>query len=403
MATARIVIVGGGVIGLSTAYHLAGRGQAEVVLLEKGPVGDGSSTRAGGIATTQLWAKVPIEVRKISLRRFKELAEELPHYSYHDVGCLNLFHDEESDAREAITPLYDQLGIAYEFLDAAEIRRRWPALVIDDSFRANFDPIGGYSEPDEYVPALAAGCRNRGVEIREFTPVTGFRMADRRCSGVETPAGAVEADLVLCASHAWTTQLLSGVGWTVPAKYFVHQRFVTSPMGRPVELPAVNNHPSHGYYRPADGNRLLVGVGTAHRMQFEPPADDERLAGLSIDEAFCHQQRELQLNYLDLAEPVSWEITKIGLTAYSPDGQPIMGGVPGVESLFVAGCFHSGGFAYNPGVGYVLSELLLDGKASVDMSYYAPDRFSASDVGTFLGEPITEGQLGQLGGQPSRG
>jgi glycine/D-amino acid oxidase-like deaminating enzyme len=393
VAASRILIVGGGVTGLSTAYHLAQRGQAEIVLLEKGPVGDGSSTRAGGIVTGHLSASVPIQVRKISLRRFKELADELPDYTYHDVGCLNIYGERDRPARDAMRPLLDQHAAPYEYLDAAEMRRRWPALVVDDTAMANFDPLGGYSEPDEYVPALAAGCRRLGVDIREFTPVSGFRLSSGRCAGVETPAGTVEADLTLCASHAWTTQLLAGAGWTVPAKYYVHQRFVTSPMAQLVLLPAVNNHLSDGYYRPADGNRLLVGVSTDDRLEHPAPAAGERLAGLSIDTVALHGRRDAQLDNVDLGEPISWETTKIGLIAFSADSEPIMGGVPGIDSLYVAGCFHSGGFAYNPGVGYVLSELLLDGKASVDMSYYAPDRFAAADVEAYLRQPMSEGQV----------
>ena len=182
-ASARVVIVGGGVTGLSTAYHLAQRSGVEVVLLEKGPVGDGSSTRAGGICTSQLWAQVPIQVRVIALRRFKELSEELPDYTYHDVGCLNLFDPEELELRLEMKKLWDQYGVANELLDADEMRRRWPALVIEDDIHGFLDERGGYSEPDEYVQALAAGCRRRGVDIREFTAISEPAIESGRCTG----------------------------------------------------------------------------------------------------------------------------------------------------------------------------------------------------------------------------
>ena len=401
-ASARVVIVGGGVTGLSTAYHLAQRSGVEVVLLEKGPVGDGSSTRAGGICTSQLWAQVPIQVRVIALRRFKELSEELPDYTYHDVGCLNLFDPEELELRLEMKKLWDQYGVANELLDADEMRRRWPALVIEDDIHGFLDERGGYSEPDEYVPALAAGCRRRGVDIREFTAISEPVIESGRCTGVRTASGVVEADRVLSATHAWSDTVLAQAGYQMPCKLFVHQRFVTSPMPRPVALPAVNHHPGGCYFRPADGNRMLLGIGSPDRMERPALAADERMAGLTIDEEHFARERERHLRHVDLGGPISFEITKIGITAHSVDGEPIMGPVPSVEGLFVAGCLHSGGFAYNPGAGYVLAEMLADETPSVDMSYYAADRFDPAEVQEFMATKIREGEQSHIRGRSKR-
>src|SRR5436190_23838709 len=108
MSASTTVIVGGGVIGLSTAYHLACKGFGKIIVLEKGPVGDGSSSRAAGIITGLLWSDTGVIARKLSLQRFRELSDELPGYRFQDVGCLNLFDPPSWPEREKLFPLYDQ-------------------------------------------------------------------------------------------------------------------------------------------------------------------------------------------------------------------------------------------------------------------------------------------------------
>ena len=108
------VVVGGGVTGLSTAYHLALKRFGRIILLDKGPVGDGSSSRAAAIITGLLWSETGVRVRKVALRRFRELSEELPGYQFQAVGCLNWFDRESWPEREALLPLYDRLGAPYE-------------------------------------------------------------------------------------------------------------------------------------------------------------------------------------------------------------------------------------------------------------------------------------------------
>ena len=144
-ATAQIIIVGGGVIGLSTAYHLARKGVQDVVVLEKDVIGSGSSSRAGGIITGLLWSKAGVEARKISLALYQELSTELADYGYRfqDVGCLNLFDAQSWREREQLLPLYDACAVPYEILDAAGIHKRWSALTPDDAVIGLFDPSGG--------------------------------------------------------------------------------------------------------------------------------------------------------------------------------------------------------------------------------------------------------------------
>lgn len=387
----RIVVVGGGVIGLSTAFHLADRNAGTVILVEKGPIGDGSSSRAGGIITGLMGTETAVRARKISLELFQRFSREVDGYTFHDVGTLNLAADQGA-GRVEMLPLYDRLDAPYEILDADEMRRRWPLMAVPDDAWGLYDPIAGYSEPDEYVAAMAAHLRKLGVEIREFEPVLEFPMQGDRVIGVRTGAGTIDADAVVCASHVWSIRLLEQFGWRMPAKVFVHQRYVSTPAPKPVILPAVNDHPRRGYYRPAFGNRVLIGIETPDRAEVAPPERDLHLSRFSVDPEI--RERELnRLQYVvpDVA-PLAWEIEKVGLLAYSADGEPILGPVPGVRGLICAGCFHSGGFAYNPSAGRLAAEWALDGRASIDISAFAPDRFDPRQAHAFIESRIRHGE-----------
>ena len=271
MHSLRVIVIGGGVMGLSTAYHLAKTKSAAVVVLEKGPVGDGSSSRAAGIITGHLWTETGIRVRRKCLELYRQLSQELPGYHFNDVGCLNLFDGPTWAERENLLPLYAQLEVPFEVLKPEEIRRRWPALGIRDDFIGLFDPLGGYSAPEEYIPALARKVRELGVEIREHVKVTDFTSRNGRVSGVRTAAGDLEADAVVCTVHAWTNILSERVGLRLPVKFFVHQRYVTGAFAQPVAIPVINANPLNGYVRPAAGRRVLVGFETAEREEFRVP------------------------------------------------------------------------------------------------------------------------------------
>lgn len=390
MGSATAIIVGGGVIGLSTAYHLARKGYGRIILLEKGPVGDGSSGRAAGIITGLLWSETGVLVRKISLARFRELSAELEGYQFQATGCLNLFDAASWPDRAALLPLYDRLGAPYEILDAAEMRARWPDLRPQDGWIGLLDPLGGYSEPDDYLPALARGCRALGVEIREHTPVRGFIMRGGRVAGVQTPTGLIEADAVIATVYSWTNTLLAQVGLRLPIKAFVHQRYVTAPLSAPPTIPAVNANPLGGYLRPASGGRLLVGVETADRLEHRVDSLDFQMTAVSAAPELKDRIMADFPPYVPALSGASWESERVGLLTFTSDGEPILGPVGRMPGLFIALAFHSGGFAYNPAAGQLLAELVADGRTSVDVSAFSPDRFDPAEAADYLAETVPQ-------------
>lgn len=383
------VVIGGGVIGLSTAYHLARRHFGRIVVLEKGSVGDGSSSRAAGIITGLLWSETGVRARKLSLARFRELSQELEGYTFRAAGCLNLFDPASWPERAALLPLYERLGAPFEILDAGEMRRRWPDLRPRDEWVGLLDPLGGYSEPDEYIPALARKCRELGVEIREREQVTGFILRGGRVVGARTAAGDVEADAVVCTVYSWTNALLEQIGMRLPIKAFVHQRYVTAPLPAPLAIPAVNANPLGGYIRPA-GARLLVGVETADRAEFRIPSIDFQMAAVPTAPELKERARAGFTPYVPALEAAAWEFERVGLLTFSIDGEPILGPLGQLPGFYTGVAFHSGGFAYNPAAGQLLAEFVADDRTSVDMSAFSPDRFDPAETEQYLSTTIVQ-------------
>jgi glycine/D-amino acid oxidase-like deaminating enzyme len=390
MHTADAIIIGGGVTGLSTAYHLAKRGFGRIVVLEKGPVGDGSSSRAGGIITGLLWSEAGVLARKKALELYRALSEELDGYTFQAVGCLNMFDPPSWPDRERLLPLYDRLGAPYEIMSAAEMRQRWPALVIRDEDCGLFDPLGGYSEPHEYVPALARRVRELGVEIREQTAVSELIVRGGRAAGVRTADGVIEAGAVVSTVYAWTHVVLGPHGVRLPVKSFVHQRYVTVPLAAPVDIPAINANPLGGYIRPAHGGRLLAGIETAEREEFRVTDRHFHMSALQAPDGIDQVLHERFAGFVPALASAPWESEKVGLLTFAMDGEPIVGPIAAVPGLFVGVAFHSGGFAYNPVSGMLLAEFVADGRTSIDISAFAPERFDPVEVEAYLADTVAQ-------------
>ena len=386
------IIIGAGVTGLSTAYHLARRGYGRVTVLDKGPVGDGSSRRAAGIITALLWSETGVRARLKSLELYRDLSRDLDGYQFQAVGCLNLFDPPSWPEREKLLPLYDRLGVPYDILDAAAMRRRWPDLHPHAEWIGLLDPQGGYSEPDEYLPALAARVRALGVHIREGERVDGVLRDGGRVLGVRTAQGDLYADAVVSTVYAWTVRLLEPLGIPMPVKAFVHQRYVTRPLPTPPHFPAVNANPLGGYIRPASGDRLLVGVETPDRLEHKVASPDFHLSSLAAPDGLAEQAWAGFVDYAPALASTGWEDERVGLITFSMDGEPILGPVAGYPGLFVGTAFHSGGFAYNPVVGLLLAEYVADGHTSLDVSAFSPNRFDPDAARDYLASTVPQSQ-----------
>jgi glycine/D-amino acid oxidase-like deaminating enzyme len=389
MSSSTAIIVGGGVIGLSTAYHLAKRRYGKIILLEKGQVGDGSSSRAAGIITGLLWSETGVLARKRAFELYAELSRELVGYKYQNVGCLNLFDPHSWHEREPLLAMYKRCGAPFEIISNQEIQKRWPQLTPGDQFMGLHDPRGGFSEPDEYLPAITKKIRELGVEIFEHQAVADFLVRNGRIVGVKTNVATFEGDAVVCTVYAWTLPLLERLSYRLPVKTFVHQRYVTKPLAAPVAIPAVNANPLLGYVRPARGNRLLLGIETTEREEYRIPSRDWQMS-VTADPIWKDSLRASFGNIVPALKDTPWETEKVGLLTFSMDGEPILGPIEQLPGLYVGVAFHSGGFAYNPVAGQLLAEHVMDGRTSIDIRTFSPNRFDPKQVDEYLATTVAQ-------------
>ena len=389
-----VVVIGAGVTGLSTAFHLVEKGMERVVVVDKGSVGGGSSLQAGGIITMLMATETEVRARSVSLDLFERFSRILDGYHFHQVGCLNLSVENASAKTSESREMWRRLGGQFEVLSGGEISERFPDLAAQETDIGVLDLRSGYSEPHRYIPALRAKLEDMGVEIRENEPVVGFDLRNDRVRGVVTEGGTIETDAAVCAVNAWTNHVLSLVGFRTPYKNFVHERFVTKPFPEPPRLPAVNDHILNGYVRPTDDNRLLLGTSVDNLGAYEMRGPDFDVSELEPHPDALPFLKENLVRRVPMMEGAEWDYHTVGLISLAHDVKPVIGPVPGVDGLFVGAHFHSGGFAYNPVSGLLIAEHVVDGGTSIDSEMYSPARFGSIDTDAFLAAPIMHDEMG---------
>ncbi len=391
-----VVVIGAGVTGLSTAFHLVEKGVERVVVVDKGSVGGGSSLQAGGIITMLLGTETEVRARAISLDLFERFSRILDGYQFHQVGCLNLVTEDVFSEAAPVRDMWRRLGGRFEVLRGGEISERFPDLAAVETDIGVLDLRSGYSEPHRYVPALRAKLEDMGVEIRENEAVVGFDIHGGRLRGVVTDRGTIETNAAVSSVNAWTNHVLSLVGFRVPYKNFVHERFVTKPFPEPPRLPAVNDHILNGYVRPTDDNRLLLGTSVDGLGAYEMRGPAFDVSELEPHPDALPFLKEHLVRRAPMLEGAEWDYHTVGLISLAYDVKPVIGPVPGVDGLFVGAHFHSGGFAYNPASGLLIAEHVVDGETSIDSEMYSPARFGTVDTDAFLTAPIMHDDMGRV-------
>ena len=393
-ASQTVIIVGAGIAGLSTSFHLADKGVRKILLLDKGRVGDGSSSRSGAINTMMMATEGASRARGITFDIFERFDKILENYDFHQVGCLNLLDPEQFERSRQLHPMHRRAGARFLVLRRREIEERFPDLRIGDDEHGVLDLRGGYSEPDRYLPALSAKVRDMGVEIREGVTVEDFLVEGGRVTGVRTrESGELRADSVVCTVNAWANSLMAEAGQPLAVRNFVHERWVTMPLGHSPRLPATNDDAKGVYYRPTEDDRVLLGTGAHEAVQIERPGPDFRLTELVPDPRSLPFIQEAVRDRLPLIQGVEIDYHRVGLVSYALDFLPNIGPVKALPGLYLAVTFNSGGFGYHPVAGFLLAEYMVDGQTSIDASEFSPDRFLDFDTEGYLAGTVTHGQM----------
>jgi len=369
--TASVVVIGGGVVGCSIAYHLARRGQRDVVVLERETVGAGTTSKAAGGIRSQFPTETEIRFSLEAIGVFERFQEEFGvDIGYRKIGYLFLISDPEDLAgyRERMA-LQRRLGVDVREIAPAEAKAIVPALRVDDLIAAVWGPTDGMAGPAEVTNAFARRARELGARIVEGVDVTAIDVERGRVRGVRTSQGAITAPIVINAAGP----VAARVGRLAGVEVAVHPRrrhiFFTEPFPEiPGPVPLTTDRASGFYFR-KEMEQLLLSPGDVEDIgeDFTVPVDRAR-----IDETV-----EKALHRIPIVEKARISGGWAGLRPLTPDDHAIIGWAPGVEGFFLAVGFGGHGFQHSPATGRYVSEWLLDGKPSLDLSLFDPGRFAA--------------------------
>ncbi len=368
---ANVVVVGGGVMGASTAYHLALNGERDVVLLERQPYfGQGATGKCAGGIRYQFSTAINVRLSQLSLpmlQRFE--AETGQAIDLQWPGYLFLLTKETDVARfRGHVAMQRELGVAVEWLGPEEVRRRAPQLQADDVLAATYHAGDGLADPNGVVAGYIRAGQRLGVRAFSDAPVTAIAVSGGRIGGVETPLGRIACDVVVNAAGPWADPLSRLAGVPLPVTPVRRQMLTTTPLPELApDFPFVIDFAQSLYFH-REGEGLLTGMSNPD----EPPGFDE-----SVDPQWELVHLERAIERLPLLERAGLQAHWAGLYEVTPDAHPIIGAVPAVAGYYVITGFSGHGFMHGPGAGLLLAEIILGGAPrTLDISMLDLARFA---------------------------
>ncbi|MDF2968578.1 MAG: dependent oxidoreductase [Nocardioidaceae bacterium] len=374
---ASVVIIGGGVVGLSTAYHLAAAGVSDVVLVEIGEFGSGSTSKAAGGVRAQFSDAVNIELGLRSLRTFERFHETFgQEIDLHQVGYLFLLErPADVEAFEKSVALQNELGVPSRMLEVSDAQSLSPLISTEGLLAAAYSPTDGHCTPESVVAGYARAARRAGARLVRDCAVTAIDSSGGVVSGVVTTRGTIATDTVICAAGAWSQRLGAMVGVDLPVEPLRRQILTTAPMpglepGTPFTIDFSTSFYFHG-----EGLGLLLGMSDPSETPgFLLTESDKWLAGLSD----AIERRAPSISDVGLAG--GWA----GLYEMTPDHNGLVGEAVDVSRFLYATGFSGHGFLMGPAIGEVVRDLYLGRTPVVDVSSLTATRFTGDSRRTEL-------------------
>jgi len=378
--TADVVIVGGGAIGASIAYHLGQRGVGHgALLLERNTLGSGSTGRSAGGIRSQFSTEVNIRfsLESVAFWRDFEARLGLP-VDYHEIGYLFLAQEEAQRAQfERNVALQNRLGVPSRVVDGDEMARLVPGMFTGDLVAGAYSPTDALAGPNEATQAFASRAREAGVRIREGVEVTAIDVRGDRVQAVETAGGRIETRVVINAAGAWAGAIGRMVGVDVPVKPYRRELFVSEAFDEIPEIPLVIDLAVGWYFR-REGPGVLMSGAKDNHSSFDTHVDWSGLPRIAVQAT--HRMPALARAPFGAK---AWA----GLYDVSPDDHAILGPVPEVAGFYCANGFSGHGFQHSPAAGRAMADLVVDGRVSgLDIEPLSITRFT---TGALLHEPLT--------------
>ena len=375
-----IVVIGGGVIGVSIAYHLARFGCPSVLLLERGQLGGGTTAQSSCILRTHYSVPENVALAKAAIGIFNDfpayLEDAEAESGYNRCGMLLVAGDgPRAVALRETLAIERGLGIDARELAVEEARRIHPLVQFGDIAAIGWEPEAGYADAYLTLSAFARAARRLGATLREGVAVTGLLCdAGGRVNGVDTPGGAIGAALVISAQNIWAQEVAAWTGIALPLALSRHAVFtLEAPAPYTRDLPILKDLASKGklYMRSYGGRQLLVGDGNEGEAISQP---DIEQADVPLD--YVAEIGEQVAHRMPDFATAGLAATWTGVYDVTPDWNPVLGALPGVAGLHVAYGFSGHGFKLSPIVGRIVAQGALGLAPDFALQPYSLARFS---------------------------
>lgn len=365
---AEVVVIGGGVMGTSIAFHLAEAGVRDVVLVERDSLGSGSTSKAAGGVRANFSDRLNIALGARSLDLFHQFAERPgQEIDLQTPGYLFLLSQPDDVALfEASTTLQNEAGLPTRMISPAEAQRLSPLISTDGLLAACFSPSDGHCTPESVVLGYAAAARRLGAVLLTGCEVVGINAAGNEIRSVATNQGVIETSTVICVAGAWSASVAAMAGVELPVTPLKRQVLITEPIpDLPPELPMTIDFTSTFYFH-GEGQGLLLGMSDPD----QPPGFDLTHTDTWLPALTTAMERRAP-RILDVGVASGWA----GLYEVTPDHNALIGEADGINRFLYATGFSGHGFLQGPAIGEIVRDLYLDRTPFVDITPLDARRF----------------------------
>jgi glycine/D-amino acid oxidase-like deaminating enzyme len=371
--TADVVILGAGVMGCSIAFQLAKRNAGRIVVVDKDHVGHGGSGRSSALVRMHYSFPPEVELALISLRMFQNWKEIVGSPGdFRKTGFVRIVHPNETERLKLNVEMHRKLGVKVELIDKHQLRELEPDWNVDEVELAAYEADSGYGDGAGVAGDFLEAARNLGVLYASRTHASALCLEGKRVRGVITGQGVIQSPTVIVATGPWTRPLLQQAGYDVPIECEYHQVAIlrNAPDMKGGGCAGIDSVTAT-YFRSDGHDKFLIGDFYGKRPM-DPDNFPQRASDESLEEIIERASRRVpKLQRAEVMRGVT------GVYDMTPDSRPLLGEIRGASGLYVCAGFSGMGFKISPAIGLVMSELVLDGRAtSVNIEAFRPSRFA---------------------------
>jgi len=393
-SSARVVVIGGGIAGCSAAWHLASLGVGDVVLLERASLSSGTTWHSTGNMETYRPDPVIFEMVRYALEIYPRISAETGQdIGWRSVGRV-MYTDREDrwESMRSLPELGKARGIELELLTPAQVQQRLPIISTDQLRGGVWVPSDSRVNPTDAVMAFAAAARARGVAIYQDVPVTGIDLRDGRVQGVVTANRTISCDTVVVAAGLWSGDLVKSCGIHLPLYALEHQYLITQPLGVDRNLPLFLSLDDQLYGREEVGG-IMVGSLDDRAIPLSTQQLPQNFSFSLLSERWPQFEPYMAtaMRRFPVLQSAGIKMLLNGPESFTPDGQMLLGPVPGATGLYCACGFNSNGMALAPAAGRFVAEWIVEGAPSVEVAQLDVRRFGAAQATeAYMRDRVTE-------------